>query len=487
MKQFLTVIIIFFLCILGGMAWYFFTQTSPAPSQTIYTPADENTFFPYGDQLNSNATINEPTYNYDTISVPSTDSAKKVAERLFQISLEPVAGFSTFVKVATGTKESNGIDLDGKLTQIIEYSTSTTELVRFVERAKGHLYDATIATTNYNLSREKKATTTVEVLTVTTVSTIPKINRERVIDITSLQPIYYAWPATNLIQMVTQTLSTDLETIQTRLTKITPADTVVATNTEQDIAAIAAPKVERISYPANTMSLAYNGDKVFYLLKESTGARGYIASGLERKDPALVFSSVLSDFNITWPGGDWITLTTKPHSRFTGMTYLINWKTGVEKHLFSNVKGLTAITNYDGSLVLYSASSTALSLNARSMLDYSDVRLPIYTMPEKCAMSRLHPEIAYCAAPYFIDKSYNYPEHWYQGLVSFNDVLWQVNLATGETKIVYDPITAKEYGFDMIEVKLSEDEQFFYFQDKTTLTLWGIWLLDDEEILERTA
>ena len=487
MKQAVAIIIILFLCVLGGMAWYFFTQEPPSAPTQNYNPTDSNTFFPYDGQLNNNVTVIDPGYGYDIPTTPPTTPNVRIAERLFQISLEPVAGYSAFNQISTSTKEGNSVDREGRLTQLYTYSTSSVDLVRFVERAKGHLYDANIATTNYNLTQERSGENVAESVLITAETTIPKVNRNRVVDVTSLQPIYYAWPATNAIQTVMQALDTDLETVQTRLVKISPSDAVTAIDDEQDIAAVAAPKVERIAYPNNTQTVAYNGDKVFYLTKETGGARGYIATSLERKSPELVFSSVLSDFNVSWPGGDWLALTTKSHSRFVGMTYLINWRTGVEKHPLSNIRGLTAATNYDGSFLLYTSNPSNLELTARSMGDYSDVRLPIYTLPEKCAWSKINTEIAYCAVPYFIDQSYSYPEHWYQGQVDFIDVLWQVNVATGQARIVYDPVSQKQFGFDMIEVKLNEDEQFFYFQDKTTLTLWGIWVLDEEEILQRTG
>ena len=65
----------------------------------------------------------------------------------------------------------------------------------------------------------------------------------------------------------------------------------------------------------------------------------------------------------------------------------------------------------------------------------------------------------------------DYPDDWYQGLISFKDSIWQKNFSTGETNILINETNA-----DVINPFLTKDENYLIFTNKTDNTLWSLKL-----------
>ena len=68
------------------------------------------------------------------------------------------------------------------------------------------------------------------------------------------------------------------------------------------------------------------------------------------------------------------------------------------------------------------------------MSDKSYTGETLETLPEKCVWSKADASIFYCAVPENIPADNIYPDVWYQGLMSFSDAIWKVNIKTGEEK-----------------------------------------------------
>ena len=62
-----------------------------------------------------------------------------------------------------------------------------------------------------------------------------------------------------------------------------------------------------------------------------------------------------------------------------------------------------------------------------------------------------------------------YPDSWYQGLVSFRDVIWKIDTTTNTTSLILTP----EPSFDIIKPQLSPDRSYLYFINKSDQTLWS--------------
>ena len=76
----------------------------------------------------------------------------------------------------------------------------------------------------------------------------------------------------------------------------------------------------------------------------------------------------------------------------------------------------------------------------------------------------------YCGVPNLIPHL-DYPDEWYQGIVSFNDSIWKVNISTGEISLLLE-----ETNTDIIKPFLSPNEDYFIFINKKDNTLWSFKL-----------
>jgi hypothetical protein len=322
--------------------------------------------------------------------------------------------------------------------------------VHFIERATGHFYDANI-------------------------KNIPNIEKWRVSNIT-MPRIYEAIIAPKGDEVIEKTLTAN-EEVETKYVKL---DNSTATD----------KTIIPVAYPANTDIVANNGDRVFYIIKNSNNSVAYTADTFARADPKQIYTSPLRDWLASWSGGDQVAIFTKPHSAYEGLALLINTKTGADTQILANIKGLTVNANPSATYFLYNSNPNNLSLVARKISDRSEVSLPITTLPEKCVWSKINPVIAYCAGSLQVARS-EYPEKWYQGVVCFNDSLWEIKTEKCNTREIFDPIYEKGLYLDMTSLTLSPDEHFVYFQNKNNLSLWGIWITgwepEEESVLGTTS
>ena len=76
------------------------------------------------------------------------------------------------------------------------------------------------------------------------------------------------------------------------------------------------------------------------------------------------------------------------------------------------------------------------------------------------------------------------PDDWYKGKVSFNDSIWKINTTTGLVEMFYNFNRNKFGSFDLIDLSLTEGDEFMLFKNKKDLTLWSLNLkeLDNRNV-----
>jgi len=230
--------------------------------------------------------------------------------------------------------------------------------------------------------------------------------------------------------------------------------------------------IEGIFLPSETIAVAASPfeDKVFYL-QQMENTTYSILTDFTNKKKDNIFSLPFSEFNLAWPAKEIIAFTTKPSFGADGYSYFLNTKTKEFNKILGRIKGLTTLVSAKGDRVLYSQSvNKGFSAFVLNIKDKSSNNLGLTTLPEKCVWSKINTDVVYCAAPKSFPSA-DYPDEWYQGLVSFDDAVWAINVATGETQIIYDETNA-----DIINPFLTADESYFVFTNKKDLTLWSLKL-----------
>ena len=101
--------------------------------------------------------------------------------------------------------------------------------------------------------------------------------------------------------------------------------------------------------------------------------------------------------------------------------------------------------------------------------------LPLWTLTEKCVWSEKNSVIIYCGASNFIPRGESL-DLWYQGITSFSDSVWMIDIETQTVKVLADPVNIAGEEIDLIKPVLSQDENYLFFINKKDSSLWSLRL-----------
>lgn len=319
---------------------------------------------------------------------------------------------------------------------IFTFNKNKEGILRFIDRANGNVYQ-------YVLSKQ---TGEVDRLTNTT---IPKV-----------QEALWSNSGNNLIYRY---LDGDTENIISFLAEVKagPLNTVgevTGSFITKNIAQV-------VSSPA--------GDKFIELLNKENGSGSYIVSiSNDIKNSKQIFTSPLKDWIMSWPKDNLITISSKPSYKYVGYLYFFNTQTQSMDRILGDIAGMTTLTNKDASLVAYSYNNNStVSLDIYNISEKNTKKLNIATLSDKCVWGNTNSKTLYCAIPKNIPSD-NYPDSWYQGLVSFDDDIWKINTETGSMDQIYSIGLNENANIDVLNIKISQDDKFLTFSNKNDLSLW---------------
>jgi hypothetical protein len=215
------------------------------------------------------------------------------------------------------------------------------------------------------------------------------------------------------------------------------------------------------------ISISKDGTKYFYLTKNTEGVTGTLAS-FDGTKKNIVFNHPFTEWFSQWNTKN-IYLTTKPSYSVPGSIFILDTARQTISKIFGGVDGLTTLISPDGANVLYSVSTgNGPTLGIFNIKDHSGKDLDTYGLPEKCIWSNDNINI-YCGVPNTIEGN-QYPDVWYQGLVSFDDFFLKINTITGEKETLANSID--ETPVDATYLFLDEREDNLFFTNKKDSTLW---------------
>lgn len=321
---------------------------------------------------------------------------------------------------------------DRPVSGAVVFNDSVETKIRFVERATGHIFE----TYAFRLDKLRLSNTT-----------IPKI--------------YEALWSNTGTELLMRYLKDDNDTVRTFYTKIS------TTTTDQTIGGV--------FLEDNLRQVSVFGNRVFYF-RESAGEFMGLVSDMDGSKKIAIFTTSFGKFIPKWTSPNKILLSSGPESGLFGSIYLLDVLTGNYKKIVSEVPGGIGLASVDGNVAFVSSGEKnvvegyvvgiATSLSDKRSVD---------TLADKCVFSSTEPNLVYCSVPKLIPSG-DYPESWYQGLVSFNDRLWQIDTTTGETELVFDPVTEGAGEMDIINLSMNQDDSSLIFTNKKDLSLW-IYLL----------
>lgn len=246
---------------------------------------------------------------------------------------------------------------------------------------------------------------------------------------------------------------------------------ILTATTSQDVS----KNAKSAFLPSSIEQLSANptGDKIFYLINNVEGSVGSVSevNGLKKK---IIFQSPIKEWLTSWTNDKTITLVAKSSANVPGHMFFLNVKTGVTDKIMTGINGLTSLVSDNAKNILYSESvGGSIELKYRNIANGNDGDLSFKTLPEKCVWSRIEEFVAYCAVPEAIPSG-EYPDIWYQGLMSFTDSVWKVNVKTGFSELVMDIQRETGNDIDIMNPFLSDDDDYLLFMNKKDLTFWSL-------------
>lgn len=432
MKKILFVLVILFLLILTALGLFlFFGGNKNAVSDFFDANNDFGAFFDTNSQSQNDTVLDSEIPTDQT-----TTESKFVAPVLRQLSFEPVSGFTFYATTSTSTRESSAG---------VEEFLATSTVVRFQERATGHLFDV--------------------------FEFIP--TPEKVSNIT-VQKVYNTIFTNNTNEFLEQTTTFNNEQITTTFAKNIPAQQIgTSTPQEQQL------DQKNISTTISDFTFIKPLNKLLYSIPKTNGSDIY-TSDTQRNKEVLLSNIPFSEFNLEPINNTHALLQTKASATSVGYAYTLNLSTGDLSKFIGNIPGLLTKVSPNLQYYIYAESDQNRPIiRAYDVTNKTTRRIGLDTLPEKCVFSEKNIDQAYCFGSLQY-KSALYPDDWYKGKVFNNEDLYRINLSTGVVDVIYvfieenDSVDAKT--FDVIKPLLTFDDNFIVFQNKNDLTLWSIHL-----------
>jgi hypothetical protein len=315
----------------------------------------------------------------------------------------------------------------------IAFTKGNDTLVRYAERAQGHITEVNLTTG-----------TTSRV----TITTLPKIQ----------QTLWLNGGASVIYRYLS-----DLDDIRTYAASIIPSKSTTTPATLKG--AFLAGAVEDITASPDLK-------KIFYIEQSPTGGRGITATYDGTKSKAI-WTSPINEWTVAWPENNTVVLTTKASNNVPGYAYNLTVSTGSLKKVLGPLNGLTTLANPSVSLIAYASNGGSLSVvNTKTG---ASTAIGISTFTEKCVWSKKNKNKLYCAVPQGNIGS-NQPDSWYQGRTSFTDTLYEIDAASGIANPIDATRNISRYSMDVSEMTLSPKEDYLIVTNKKDSTLWSIKL-----------
>lgn len=215
-----------------------------------------------------------------------------------------------------------------------------------------------------------------------------------------------------------------------------------------------------LSFEPQSIVLSPDSQNLAFLTKPIGGKTVLYTSDWSFKKLKKVWESDLSEWLISWPKDNLITITSKPAYDYLGVSYLLDLKTGQIKKIIDNINGLTVLMSPDGKKLIYNKSLMSdLNLYILNLGTKENSLLQINTLTEKCLWADNNK--LYCAVPRSLPIA-KYPDDWYQGKLSFSDDIWLIDLEKKTNSIV----NQLKGNYDLNHLTINTNTNWLYAIDK---------------------
>ncbi|MEK7148493.1 MAG: hypothetical protein AAB770_01105 [Patescibacteria group bacterium] len=406
--------------ILGGAYWYF--------SNRVAGPPGIGEKFPGESRTSTGKPKPAVTAEEDIDTTPVfTPGSGATLPRLYELHKLPVAG-AGFIETKNKKNVTTGI------------------AARYIERGLGYVFETSLST----------------------------LASSRIVNETRPRISEALWGNNSKSVVIRSIDEKDGNMIKTQILNIGAPIISFAKSTTTETTQSSFLKTEVIFLP-NSIPFAAtsedSADKLFYLENNSDGSVGSVST-FKNSGVSKIFTSSFTEWLPQFVNERLVTINTKPSAKVAGHLFFVDTKTKSVTKILGNINGLTTQTSRDGKFVLYSETKSGRpELSVHDIAKNTPRSLSLQTLPEKCAWGRKNLSLVYCAVPQAMPSA-DYPDKWYQGIVSFSDDVWEINTTTLISRKIMSP---KELGvstLDIINPTLSSDDGYLLFVNKVSGTPW---------------
>jgi hypothetical protein len=233
---------------------------------------------------------------------------------------------------------------------------------------------------------------------------------------------------------------------------------------------------EFTNLPGNWLGFAFAESGELLLAEQTNISVVATARDIDNEQINVLFTVPFREATISWGKAvsDTHYVYPKPTRHLEGYAYSVRGNTLQRLPILGN--GLTVFGNDTGYII-----STNQSTNRSEEQHYSSqylanaqarpIRLPIPLLPQKCVFSTMDEGVAYCASG-VAPVSESFPDSWYQGLETFSDNLFRVEVGRGVTELLAVPEATVGRPLDIQRLAHDEINQMLYFTHTHDKTLW---------------
>ncbi len=210
-----------------------------------------------------------------------------------------------------------------------------------------------------------------------------------------------------------------------------------------------------------------------YILSIVSGSNGSVATKSLAKYSGLktVFQTPLTKIVASFAGNNKFFVYTKPSSTQYGYAFVVN--RGNFEQVSGPYKGLTARISPDGTKILigYVNDRGEMQSSLVDIKKHTTTPLPISTIADKCVWTPDSKSV-YCAVP-ISPKNKKYPDSWYQGIVSFTDRMWRIDVKNRYAQMIFNPEKIGGEVSDMTSLSIDKSKRILTFINKKNDSLWA--------------
>jgi len=324
-----------------------------------------------------------------------------------------------------------------------DQSTTTKSIIRFVDRATGHVYGADTD----SLEARRLVNTT-----------MPKI----------MEALRDNSDENSFIARYLRESGDEIETVFVKIKKREGGKT-------EELSSEFESELTFLKRNIVSISTKNTGGDITYVEKP-TGSRTLIKkSKNDGGGESVLYDSPIQEIVLNWFSPNRISVMTKSSSLSSGFLYFLNISNNKLEKVIGPIGSLNALVNPDGSNVIYSTTNSGVTSTFGRNLDSNEgVGIPIATLPrDKCVWSDNQNTKVYCGV-FLPSNSTSFPDKWYQGVVSLNDSLWEIDVETGKVLIIVDFSDEIGEEVDIIKPQLSPDDGYIFFINKKNGSLWSV-------------